>query len=211
MFKSLEIRFAIFFVTALSLVFLFRPFSVSAQSSVSMDRSVPCVLSESSPKSHPVSLKLNVLPLAAAVPAIGLEFEVMPHWSVNIPVMYSPYFISDKKGIRILSCQPELRRWLRKFGAGHFFGIHLSVASYNIRHGKYRYQDNRIPAIGAGVSYGYVLKLYKSFSAEFSLGAGYINTKYDRFLNMWNGKYVDTRKTSYFGIDNASISIIYSL
>ncbi|MBD5356689.1 MAG: DUF3575 domain-containing protein [Bacteroides sp.] len=154
-------------------------------------------------------LKTNLIPWGAAIMNLEAEIQIGNCFSLALPVWWSPYFVSHKYALRTLAVQPEFRYWLRNPGAGHFFGMHLGIAWYNLRYRDFRYQDSGFPLFDCGVNYGYSLRLFDTLYAEFSIGAGYVITKYDRFYNIDNGAKIDTRKTSYFGIDQLGISLVY--
>lgn len=129
--------------------------------------------------------------------------------SASLPLYWCPWFIGEKKALRVFASQPELRF---RFGAkptGHYIGLHGSIAWFNLRFDTYRYQDVGRPLLGGGISYGYVLRLSTHWIADFSIGAGFASMQYDRFYNTDNGARVDTRRTSYWGIDKVSLSIGY--
>lgn len=91
------------------------------------------------------------------------------------------------------------------------------VASYNyaLKNNTYRYQnsDTGAPLLNVGLAAGYRLPLGKGgrWCVEFSLGAGYAYLDYDRFFNIPNGAYVDTRHRNFFGIDHVGISLGYRI
>ena len=71
----------------------------------------------------------------------------------------------------------------------------------------------RQPLLNVGLAAGYRLPLDKKqrWCLEFSLGVGYASLNYDRFFNIPNGAYVDTRHGNFFGIDHAGISVGYRI
>lgn len=155
-------------------------------------------------------LKTNAAPWALTVMNISPELTFNSRFSVAVPVLWCPWFLSEKFAVRTLAFQPEGRFWLKKGYKGHFFGVHASLAWYNVRNGNFRYQDSGRPLLGGGVSYGYSLPFAGSWLAEFSIGGGFADLRYDRFHNSPNGPRIDTRHTSYWGLDHISISIGYS-
>lgn len=173
------------------------------------DINVPQRLLADSIGSRWVKVKTNAIPWGAAVINIEGEAEVAPKISIAMPVMWCPWFIRPRRAIRVIALQPEGRWWLRHAGTGHFFGLHFSMAWFNIRYDGYRYQDKGRPALGGGLTYGYALTLGNSWTLDFSIGAGVVSMKYDRFHNTVNGSLIDTRLTTYWGIDHAAISIAY--
>ena len=67
------------------------------------------------------------------------------------------------------------------------------------------------PGYGGGFSVGYRVSLTRSkrLNLEFAVGAGVYYLHYDTFYNVPNGKYVSTHEKTYFGPDQASITLSY--
>lgn len=160
---------------------------------------------------HILDLQTNLVPWGAGIFNLAGEVLVNNKLSVNLPVMWSPWFVSRRFGVRIFSFQPELRYWPGWFSGKHFIGCHFSVAQFNVQYKDYRYQDFGHPLLGAGISYGYRLEFASRFGMEFTVGAGVMFLKYERYANIANGPLIDRRQTTYFGLDNAGISFFYSL
>lgn len=156
-------------------------------------------------------LKSNVLPWALTIANIGAEVELARKWSASLELWYCPWKISDKFSVKTLAILPEGRWWLKSNQKGSFFNIHLTVVWFNVRTHSYRYQDRGRPLLGAGIGYGYRLNFNNRWGMEFEIGAGMANTKYDRFYNVENGALKDTRVSTYWGIDRASIAFTYYL
>ncbi len=146
----------------------------------------------------------------------AVELELSRHWSINLPVYYSDldYFTREAK-FKTLTIQPEVRYWF-KDGRNWFAGAHLGIGWFNYAlNGDYRIQDCGwdSPALGGGLSGGYRMHLTKSgrWQVEFSLGIGVYDVKYDKFRNVPDGKIVETVHDTWFGIDQAAVSFIYSI
>ncbi|MDR2042049.1 MAG: DUF3575 domain-containing protein [Tannerella sp.] len=130
--------------------------------------------------------------------------------------------------------QPELRWWTCEKFNGHFFGTHLHAGSFNVgglaflpssigvtyaeptaewRFGTgIRWQRFEGWLAGAGVSYGYHWILSDRFSLEFSLGAGYVYLKYDKYNPCIDCNAVEgSNFMHYFGPTKAGISAIFML
>lgn len=139
-------------------------------------------------------------------------------WSAQLPIYWSgwDYFISTRK-YRVLALQPELRFWFGKGSRNGFFaGIHLGIAWYNLAfNGEIRYQDHsrRTPAIGGGFAVGYrfALSRDRKWSMEASMGAGAYYLDYDIFHNDAGGRLTGRCQRTFFGIDHAAVSIVYSI
>ena len=165
-----------------------------------------------------LAIKNNIIYDAALVANLGVEIGFGKHFSVDIPVTFSPYTISSNYRMRTLSVQPDLRYYLKEGWRGHFFGIHGNFAYYNVVtpfNTKTRYQDRdgKHPLYGGGISYGYSLPFRKDsrWGVEFTIGAGYAYLDYDCFYNVDNGAWFTKNAKHYFGIDKAGITIYYRI
>ena len=174
----------------------------------------PVVEPEPEPR-HGWYLKTNGLALGMLITNIAAEFDVADHWSVTIPVYYSAlnYFTSDIK-FRTLCFQPDARYWFRPENNGFFVGAHACLDWFNYaKGGDYRYQDHfrHTPMIGGGLAAGYRKPISRNqrWHLEFSLGAGCYKLHYDVFHNEPNGKLIRTEKRTFFGIDNAAVTLAY--
>lgn len=158
---------------------------------------------------HYVALKTNIPFDVLAVQNLALEVQVHKHITIDLPVMWSISDIEREHAIRGIAFQPEGRWWLKEAGAGHFFGLHAHVAWFNAKWEDNRYQTRKRPLAGAGISYGYKLPLSAHWGAEFNIGAGYANMKYDTFYNIENGAWLETHIRHYWGITRAGLSLVY--
>lgn len=158
------------------------------------------------------SIKTNAAYLAAGVTNIGGEMAFADHWSVDLPIVYSPYTLARTYRLRFLYTQPEARYWFDRPLKGHFFGAHINIGVANVSlDDDSRYQT---PGgfYGAGISYGYSLPIAKRWSIEFTIGAGFLYTQYDTYYNIGipNGmRYEKDRPFSYWGLDKFGINIVY--
>ena len=167
----------------------------------------------SAPKQRFFAIKTNLLWDAALCANLGFEIELWPRWSLDVPVWYSPYDITQRWRIRLLATQPEVRYWLKDAGEGHYFGVHTSVIGFNVSfNGDYRYQDPNRAAFGVGVGYGYAFHLDKAhrWSMEAQIGAGFIDYEYIKYHNTGrNGAEVSRGRGSYWGITRAGLTLSY--
>lgn len=173
---------------------------------------MPIIFACSDPASQPfLSVKTNGLLLLAGVTNIGVEAGIGRQFSLDLPLVFSPYTIKNNYRVRVLALQPELRFWLDKFAEGQFVGLTGNVAWFNVSLDKdNRYQNcDGHPLLGIGVSYGYAWKIRPNFSLEFTFGAGYANIHYDVYYNVKNGIKYDSATKNYWGITKAGISLVY--
>ena len=150
---------------------------------------------------------------------VGAEIDFAKHWSFTLPIYYSAWnYIKPTIKFRTFSIYPEVRYWLSPNNDGLFLDVHLGLAYYNFAFdGDYRFQDHNgeKPAIGGGLSIGYMLPISDNnrWRIEFSLGAGVYAVHYDKFFNTPNtkeGLMIDSGKMTYWGIDQAAISFVYT-
>lgn len=147
----------------------------------------------------------------------AVEWQSSPQWSVALPVYWSPYnYFSSRVKFRTLTFQPEIRHWfgqdtpesLRLFVGAHF-GLSWYNAAFN---GDTRYQDHRgrTPALGGGIAVGVRWHVGSSgkWMLEASLGAGCYHLDYDEFQNRHNGLLTGRVKRTFWGIDQASFSLV---
>lgn len=156
-------------------------------------------------------ISTNLLPWGLTIPNLGLEYAVGEKWSVLLNVDVCPWKMSDKFSVKTVAILPEGRWWLKSNRSGSFFNVHFNLAWFNVRSGHFRYQDTSRPLLGGGIGYGYRLELKEKWGLEFEIGAGMANMKYDRFHNVKNGALIDTRVSTYWGIDRVGITLIYNL
>ncbi len=156
------------------------------------------------------AIKSNALYLAAGVTNIGGEYAFHPHWSVDLPLVYSPYTLARTYRMRFLYIQPEARYWLDRPMRGHFFGVHLHAGVFNVSlDNKNRYQSEK-GFHGAGISYGYAMPLSRRWSMEFTVGVGYAFTRYCTYYNVPNGlRYEKDRPYNYWGLTKLGLNFVY--
>lgn len=157
-------------------------------------------------------LKTNLLAYTLFVANNGIEIPLGDHFSLDIPIYYSPYTLIKSYKFRVLATQPELRYWFNKPMRRHFVGLNALGGWYNIAYDKYdRYQDidGATPAWGGGISYGYSLDLDHNWGLEFTAGVGYIRFDYDKFYNIKNGAKIDSKSKPYFGPTKLGINLVY--
>lgn len=157
------------------------------------------------------AIKTNAAYLAAGVTNIGGEMAVSDRWSIDLPIVYSPYTLARTYRMRFLYIQPEARFWLDRPLLGHFFGVHAHVGIANVSFDRGRYQTPD-GFFGGGISYGYSLPVAKRWSIEFTIGFGYFHTKYDSYYNVSipeGQRFEKGTPLNYWGIDKLGINIVY--
>lgn len=156
-----------------------------------------------------MAVKTNLAAWAGTILNLAADVQVSEHFSVELPVLWCPWYVSSEHAIKTFTIQPEARYWLARPGTGHFFGVHAHVGWYSVKWNRDRYQDTDRPLLGAGISYGYLLPFNEHWAGEFTLGAGYANMRYDTYYNIDNGARIDTRTKNYWGITRVGLSVVY--
>ena len=165
-----------------------------------------------------VTLKTNFLGLVLGHINLAAEIDFAKHWSLALPFYYSGGFDYFKSTIKFrgIIFQPEIRFYPVN-NDGFFIGAHYGMSWYNVAvDGQYRIQDHKgeTPAMGGGLSLGYAFNFSKTskWGMEFSVGGGVYDARYDKFYNEENGPYAEHGvRTTYMGVDNASISLTYTI
>lgn len=143
------------------------------------------------------------------------EIDIAPHWSANLSIYYSGFdYFQHRRKYRTFAVMPEIRWWPNKNNQGFFLAPHFGLAYYNVAfEGQYRYQDHdgTTPALGGGINLGcrFNVSKNKRWKMEFSVGFGIYHLDYDLFINERNGLLAGRRHRTFYGIDNAALSICY--
>lgn len=168
------------------------------------------------PWSRRLTVKTNAVGLALLIANLGAEIDLAPHLSLSVPVYYSAWnYFTYKVKFRTFSVNPELRAWLSRDNGGLFVAAHAGLAFYNFAAGGYlrrQSHSRNTPALGGGLNVGYRLPMRGSsrWSVELSVGCGAYRLHYDKYINRHNGFLSGSERKTWWGIDNAAISIGYS-
>lgn len=160
-----------------------------------------------------INLSTNLLYWGALAPNLGIELCLpQGHWSLNAEVVH-PWWKKDSehKYYQIRQFSGEPRFWLKGNGdyRGHFFGIYGQGGVYDLENGGTGYKGN---FWGSGITYGYVLRLRPRFRLEFSLGVGYISTKYEQYEPIDNCYvYEKTVRTGYVGPTKLKVGLVWTI
>ena len=174
-------------------------------------------------KAQNVVLKTNLFYGAYTLtPNLGVEFGLAKQSTLDIGAGYNPWNLAgsegnNKKLVHLLG-EIEYRYWLCEKFNGHFFGLHVLGASYNISQyelpllfGKgsknFRFQGW---AAGAGVSYGYQFILGQHWNFEFNVGVGYVRLHYDKYDCEKCANKLNTAQRDYFGPTRGALAFVYT-
>lgn len=162
------------------------------------------------------SIKTNLVGWGLAQLNIAFDFDMGPHWSFSLPFYYSGwnYFKYSLK-FRICDIKPEFRYWPSAQNTGFYVGLHPGFTWFNFAFdGEYRFSNNdhRLPAIGGGLSLGYRIPISRNrrWHMEFGVSGGIYYVDYAKYVNVPNGKFAGNETKTYYGLDGAQISFLYS-
>ena len=168
------------------------------------------------------ALKTNVIYDATATINLGVEFALAPKTTMDISGDLHPWVLPNGWRLTHYLVQPELRFWLKERFQGHFFAVNVLGATYNagnIRNnfhimgrdmsalGRYRVEGI---AYGAGLAYGYAVRVAKRLNVEMEIGLGYIGAEFDAYrLGEKESLYAQNSTAQYFGPTKGALNIVY--
>ena len=166
-------------------------------------------------------LRTSVPSWAAAVANVAGEYDFACHWSVALDLRYSAWnYGRQTRKFRTFQLRPEVRWWPGEGHKGLFVDAHLAMIAYNVAlpSWQFRIQDRggKHPALGGGLGVGYRLNLSADgrWQLEGNVGLGVYHLDYNRYFNTGQtrrGPLYDSRRRTFAGVDNVSISIVYNL
>ena len=146
---------------------------------------------------------------------VGVEYQFSQRLSAELWIYYSAlnYFHRTTK-FRTFTVMPTFKWWFAGHNLQWWADAHLGLGFFNYaKGGQWRYQDRNgnTPALGGGLGIGVRIPLSKNHRwwLEPSVGVGAYRLNYDKFENCPNGKLVDTRHRTFFGLDRVSLAISY--
>lgn len=159
------------------------------------------------------TIKTNMLYNLTTSINLGMEFKLTRKLSLDVPVSHNPFTFSGRKKWKHTLVQPELRYWPQIVSAGHFFGAHTLLASYNAANVPgisktkgYRYEGW---CTGLGVSYGYQHALSDYWAIEGTVGVGYVFAEYEKYNYKGVNEKIGRNKKHYVGPTKVAINVIY--
>lgn len=159
------------------------------------------------------NISTNLLYWIGLAPNVGLEYCFdNSHWSFGVDVVM-PWWKNNTKHkyYQISQTSLEGRYWLKGNGAfrGHFLGIYGNGGVYDLENGKTGYKGE---FGGGGFTYGYVLPFNSRLKMEFSLGAGYVFTRFEEYKPIdTHYVYQRTRTKNYIGPTKVEVGLVWML
>lgn len=153
--------------------------------------------------------RINVAGWGAGVINVAVEMEMDEHWSVDLPVYYSPFHKSLYRmgGVML---QPGLKYWLIKPHARSFLCLSATMASFNIYRSDARHKWGFWS--GAGLSYGYSHPLTKRLNLVAEAGLGFYRANIHKRpyqVDYTEDEYVHRIRRWYLAPSRIELSISY--
>jgi hypothetical protein len=166
------------------------------------------------------AIKTNLLYGAATTMNLGAEFLLNRYLTLDISAGWNPFVHRNNRKFAHWMLQPTLRYWIQEPFNGHFFGVSLMFADFNVSDIRQPYnllgvfpelRNHRFrgQAYSASLQYGHQWVLSPRWSIEVAINAGYMFLDYERFEGGWCGQSFGNHQRHYFGITNAAVSLIY--
>lgn len=161
------------------------------------------------------ALRTNLLFWSTTTPNAGVEFSLGRNFTLALDGGYNAWKFPNDMKLNLAFAQPEFRYWFCRRFEGHFVGLHGHYAHFNIGQidfipcmKEYVYRGN---LYGGGISYGYHWALGERWGMEVTVGGGYAQLSYDKYLCRDCGERVGRFKRTYFGPTRAGVSLVYFL
>lgn len=157
-------------------------------------------------------LKTNMLYDCLIMPSLEIEYRIDKDWSVSLEGNIAWWHNENKnKYYQLATIIPEIRYWVRRKNnvQGHFAGLFGGIGWYDLENGYtgYKGEGGLI-----GLSYGYMFPLNKNLAFEASVGAGFMTTKYDKYIPIdRHYVYLQTNRYNYFGPLKIKFALVWNI
>jgi hypothetical protein len=153
----------------------------------------------------------------AAVPNIGVEFNLGRRWSIGGNWMYA-WWKNDAKYRywRVYGGDIHLQHWFApkhstRLFTGHHLGVYGQILTYDFEWGGRGYLGDRW-SYGGGMEYGYSWRIGKRLNLDASLWLGYVGGEYKEYTPrdthyLWQV----TKQRNYCGPTQVQLSLVWLL
>ena len=173
-----------------------------------------------------IAVKTNLLYDITGSMNLGFEFGLGEQTTLGISGSYNPWNIDEATNSKIkhFLVQPEFRYWLKERFNGHFFGAHAHTSYYNVGGDNWftnmmggisgtKIKNSRYEGwlVGAGVDYGYLLRISRRWGLEANIGVGYAYLDSEKYENAPCGQFQSKETKHYFGPTQAGLTLIFMI
>ena len=156
-----------------------------------------------------ISLRANLLRWATLTPDLGVEWRFNPSWSISVNGSWTSWSWNDKdRRYALWEVMSELRYYIGKEKHG-YLGAIFKTGQFNYKLSATGKQGD---LIGGGLTGGYMLKLNRALSLDFSVGIGGTYADYEKYVVIDN---VRVRRGSenkdYWGVNHLGVSLVWNI
>ena len=153
------------------------------------------------------ALRANLLRWATLTPDLGLEWCVHPSWGILLNGSWTSWSWNDAgRRYALWEVMPEVRYYIGKEKRG-YLGAMFKAGQFNHKLSATGRQGD---LTGGGVTGGYLLRLNKALSLDFSLALGCLHADYEKY-EVTGGVRVrrGAETKNWWGPVNAGVTLVY--
>ena len=154
-----------------------------------------------------ISLRANLLRWATLTPDLGLEWRVHPSWGILVNGSWTSWSWNGKdRRYALWEVMPEVRYYIDKEKRG-YLGAMFKAGEFNYKLSATGKQGD---LMGGGITGGYLLRLNKALSLDFSVAIGCLHADYEKY-EVTDGVRVrrGTETKNWWGPVNAGVTLVY--
>ena len=154
-----------------------------------------------------LSLRANLLRWATLTPDLGLEWRVHPSWGILVNGSWTSWSWNGKdRRYALWEVMPEVRYYIGKEKCG-YLGAMFKAGEFNYKLSATGKQGD---LMGGGITGGYLLRLNKALSLDFSVAIGCLHADYEKY-EVTDGVRVrrGTETKNWWGPVNAGVTLVY--
>ena len=164
--------------------------------------------SQSSAPYH-FALRANLLRWATLTPDLGLEWRICPSWGIAVNGSWTSWTWSDKdRRYALWEVAPEVRYYIGEKKVW-YLGAMFKAGQFNYKLSATGKQGD---LTGGGITGGYLLRLNKALSLDFSVAIGCLHADYEKY-EVIDGVRVRAGKETknWWGPVNAGVTLVWKL
>ena len=156
-----------------------------------------------------LSLRANLLRWATLTPDLGLEWRICPSWGILVNGSWTSWSWNGKdRRYALWEVMPEVRYYIGKEKRG-YLGAMFKTGEFNYKLSATGKQGD---LMGGGITGGYLLRLNKALSLDFSVAIGCLHADYEKY-EVTDGVRVrrGTETKNWWGPVNAGVTLVWKL
>lgn len=156
-----------------------------------------------------LSLRANLLRWATLTPDLGIEWHISPSWAISVNGSWTSWSWNEKdRRYALWEVAPELRCYMGKEKRG-YLGAMFKTGQFNY---KFSATGKQGDLIGGGLTGGYMLRLNRALSFDFSVGIGCTHAEYDKYVVIDNVRVRrGSENKNHWGVNNLGVSLVWNI